>query len=385
MKPHATKPLPPAWIPLSFFGFGVAALGAACLWLLLGAPLPLALLHLLVVGVFAMVAMGALYQFVPVVGMVRLRLVPLAPVHLALAVAGTTAIVLGFQSGNFALVRWGGTLHLIGALLEGLVLYASLRGASIAFPARLAAIALTWFIATAFTGAILATGLAHGLVPQAMLRVHPVLGLAGFFGTIVAAVSFRLLRMFERINEEPRAPTRVIAVIVAALIACIAIRYGTIVLCLVAAVLMYDVVDIARRRNPAYQRETFWYTTFSFAGALAASIASADGAFGLAVTLAVWFFVGTAVTGYMQRIVPFIWWIARARRSGPKNVPALKDMNHSPLGYAILAFWISAGLLWLSGRPSWAAVAGLIAWLGLVLQLLRPFVVRLESSAARPI
>lgn len=376
VKPHASKPVPPAWIPLSFFGFGVAALGCAFLWILCAQVQPFALLHLLAVGVFAMVAMGALYQFVPVVGMVRLRLAPLAGAHLLLAVCGTAALVYGFQTGRFGVVAAGGAAHAAGVVIEAFVLYVTVRGAPIAFPARFAALALTWFIATAISGAVIGSEMSGGSLPGALLHAHPVLGLAGFYGTIVTAVSFRLMRMFERINEETRTPLRVAGVVAAALVALIPVPYSAAALVLVAAVLVYDVFDIARRRNPAYQRETLWYSCVSFLGALAAAVAAASGNALLAAEIALWFFVGAAVVGYLQRIVPFLWWIQRARRSGAKNIPALKELNHSALGYAILVLWVAAGAVWFLRLNPAAAALALAAWCGLVAQLSRAFLLQ---------
>lgn len=329
-----------------------------------------------------MVAMGALYQFVPVVGMVRLRLPQLAAVHLALAICGTAALVFGFQTARFAFVAAGGAAHAAGALVEALVLYVTVRGAAIAFPARFAALALTWLVATILTGIVIGAQLARGSLPQALLHIHPILGLAGFFGTIITAVSFRLLRMFERVDEERRAPLRVLGVAASALIALIPARYATSVIPFIAAVLVYDVYGIARRRNPAYQRETLWYSGVSFLGALAAGIAAAADNSALAVEIAAWFFAGAAVVGYLQRIVPFLWWIQRARRSGALNIPSLKELNHSPLGYAILALWVAAGLLWLSMQERAAAACALAAWCGLVIQLSRAFLLQKRPSSA---
>ncbi len=343
---------------------------------------PFALLHLLVVGVFATVAMGALYQFVPVVGMVKLRFFRLAGVHLVLAVCGTGALVLGFQTGRFDLVTAGGALHGAGVLLEAFVLYATVRGAPIAFPARFAALALTWLLATVLTGVVVGAQLLRGSLPQSLLHVHPILGLAGFYGTIITAVSFRLLRMFERVDAEVRAPLRVAGVAAAALVALIPVRYAMLALVLIAAVLVYDVSAIARRRNPAYQRETLWYSAVSFFGALTAAIAGATGNSALAVEIAAWFFAGAAVVGYLQRIVPFLWWIQRSRRSGARNIPALKELNHSALGYAILALWTAAGLLWIVNAERGAAACAVAAWCGLLIQLARAFLLRKREAGA---
>ena len=360
--------VPPASIALSFFATGVATLGATLTWVVLGEPSPLAVLHLLVVGVFAMVAMGALYQFVPVVGMAPLRSTRLPFVHLAVAVCGTALIICGFESGVLAYVVAGGALHIAGALLELGILIATLwKRENAGMPARLATIAFAWFIATAAAG----IAVTHGtLAPGA----HGIIGIAGFYGTLISAVTFRLLRMFERINVEPRAPLRVLGVTAAAIVAAVAPHVGSIVLAVVAVLLLADLIDIARRRNPAYQRETLLYALISMLGAVLAAAAAAFGLWMQAVEIAVWFFIGGAVAGYAQRIVPFIWWIRRSHLEGARNIPNLAQITSSPLGVVILAAWCAAGTWWvLHPFTRGPAVIALIAWVALIVQLSRPF------------
>lgn len=355
--------IPPPSIPLAFFATSIATLGAALSWAIVDAE-PFVLLHLLVVGVFATMAMGALYQFVPVVGMAPLRLRPLAYVHLALAIAGTSLLALGFHTAQMQLVMDGGILHAAGACLELTVLLATLAsGRNAAMPARLAALAFTWLIATMIAGIFVARG---ALAPG----VHGAMGLAGFYGTIITAISFRLLKMFERVNVESRAPLRAALVTVSAVTAAVWLRAGSVLLVLASLLYLADLAGIARRRNPAYQRETLFYALTSALGATAAATAAAFGQWYVSVVLAVWFFVGCAVIGYIQRIIPFIWWIRRSRTEGPRNVPLLEQLTSPRLGVAILALWIGAGLWWLvspgsAGPPALAVCA----WLNLVLQL----------------
>lgn len=365
---NASKTVPPASIALSFFATGVATLGATLTWVVAGTPAPLAILHLLVVGVFAMVAMGALYQFVPVVGMAPLRSTRVPFVHLFVAVCGTVLLVYGFQSGLSSYVAAGGALHIVGALLESGVLVATLwKRPNAGMPARLATLAFAWFTATAAAGIAVTQG---AIAPG----THAMIGLAGFYGTLISAVTFRLLRMFERINVEPRAPLRVLGVSAAAIVAAIAPRAGSMLLALVAGLLIADLLDIARRRNPAYQRETLLYALLSMLGAFSAAAAAAYGMWTQAIVLAVWFFAGAAVVGHSQRIVPFIWWIRRSRIEGARNIPNLAQINSSALGFSILVLWTAAGVWWLL-QPFTAppAVVALAAWAALLTQLSRPF------------
>ncbi len=371
------KTVPHPAIPFSFFATGLAAIGGAILWPIVQEPSRLALLHLLVVGGYATIAMGALYQFVPVVGMSTLRGAPFAFVHLMLAVAGTCLIVSGFALSRPALLLAGGELQIAGIVIQVAILGATLWRGSRAVPARGASLALGWFAATAVAGSLLADRLQHGLPTGRLVGVHALLGLAGFFGTLIATVSFRLLRMFERYDLESRTALRGISVGAAAALAIFFGRAGTIALIAVALLLAGDLIDVLRHRSPAYQRETLLYTIASSAGAIGAAIAAFAGWWYGAVVLAAWFFVGCAVVGYIQRIVPFIWWIQRARREGVKHIPTLGRMNQSQLGHAILALWVVAGV-WMLAAPldRGPAFVALAAWIALLAQLSRPFVLR---------
>ncbi len=376
MKSGAASTVPPPQIPLAFVATALATLAAILAWEIVAVPTPLALLHALVVGVFLTIAMGLLYQFVPVVAMAPLRLSYLAFVHLALALVGTICLVAGFERADFALVRLGGSLHLGGVVLEAIVLGATLRGRAPAAPAAGAALSLVWLIATVSLGIWLADRFLRNQGGDGAVLYHAFFGIAGFFGTLVTAVTFRLLRMFERVDVEARTPMLALAASLAAILAAFGGRVGGYALLAAAAAVAFNVAAIVRVRDPAYQRETLLYSAISSLGAVAAAATYIAGAREAALTCAVWLYVGTAVVGYLQRIVPFIWWIRRSRAHGTQNIPTLGEMNDSRLGYAIVILWVLAGVLALLDRLSIAAGLGLVAWIGLVVQLARPFSVR---------
>ncbi|MGZ3497381.1 MAG: hypothetical protein ACXWNK_08120 [Vulcanimicrobiaceae bacterium] len=375
MSPSA-KTVPPPQIPLAFVASALLTLGTTLAWNACARPQPLAVLHALVVGVFLTIAMGLLYQFVPVVAMAELRLRPLAYMHLVLAVCGTAMLVTGFERLDFAIVALGGLAHLCGALLEVIVLFTTVRHGKPPAAARGAALSLLWLVLTLGLGIYAADGIAGGDQRSTLAGHHAVFGLAGFFGTLISAVTFRLLRMFERVDRESRTAYVAIGTSIAAALS-LAGRIGSYALLAMAVTIGLDVISIARMRNPAYQRETLCYAAVSAIGALAAACSYLAGAPVQALVFAVWFYIGTAVVGYLQRIVPFIWWIRRSRKEGSKNIPTLAQMNATRLGYAILALWTAAGIAYLlrPDAPAGAAL-GLAAWAALLLQLARPFRLR---------
>ena len=384
MKERAST-VPPPQIPLSFVATALLWLGALLLWNLLGSPPPLAALHALILGFFLTTAMGLIYQFIPVVAMTPLRLQPLCYVHLALAILGTATLVLGFANGNFSAVRDGGTIVLLGVLVQTVVVATTLRGQRPPAPAAAAAFSLLWLLATIVIGLWTAQRILDGDSTGRDVFSHAVVGLAGFFGTLIVGVTLRLLRMFERFDIEPQAPYLAGATGFAAVLALLAVFFAPelvfIPLAVAAAAFLFTLVRVLRDRNPAYQRETLVYALVSGLGALAAPAALAFGDGRLAIILALWVFVGCAVLGYLQRIVPFLWWIARSRREGTRNIPTLGEMNHSALGVAILALWILGGALLAIDQRHLAAAAALLAWIGLLAQLARPFLMQKRSTA----
>ncbi|HEY9085872.1 MAG TPA: hypothetical protein VIN40_08085 [Candidatus Tyrphobacter sp.] len=376
MKNTPAGSIPPPQIPLAFVGVALSTLATTLVWATVAMPAPLALLHAIVVGVFLTTAMGLLYQFVPVVAMAPLRLPYAAYIHLALALAGTLCMVGGFERADFVLVRLGGSLHLCGVVLELIVLGTTLRGHRPPAPAAVGALSLLWLLATMGLGIWLADRLLHGRAIAGTALIHALFGLAGFFGTLISALTLRLLRMFERVDVESRTPVLAMAVTLATLLAAFIGHLGGYVLIAAALAVSLNIAAIARVRNPAYQRETLLYVIVSSAGAIAAAVAYTAGKMEAAVIFAVWFYIGTAAVGYLQRIVPFIWWIRRSRAEGTRNIPTLGEMNDSRLGYTILVFWMLAGVIRLFDNQPLASSFGTVSWIGLVVQLARAFLVR---------
>ncbi|MDE2482769.1 MAG: hypothetical protein KGN02_11310 [bacterium] len=356
-------------------------LGATLVWMLVAAPQPLAVLHALALGVFLTIALGLLYQFVPVVARRTLRMPTLAFVHLACAASGTALVVEGFATLDFTRVAVGGALHALGFALEIAVLAATVVGTRPPAAASGALASLAWLVAALAFGIAAAARLADGIAVAALARAHAIAALAGFFATLIVAISLRLARMFERVDRESRIGALAFAAHLAAL-AALAFRAGAIALACAGALFATEFTRIGRARAPAYQRETFWYALVSCIGGIVACAALWYEANQLAIVCALWLFVGTAVVGYLQRIVPFIAWIARARRDGARATPSLAAMNASALGYAILVCWTAAGIAFTADpRSRIGASIAMLAWIGLVTQLARAFLLRRPSPA----
>ncbi len=197
--------LPLAFIILGLIAFGLAAASLAAdpgLLLLPHAhPYMLALVHLWLPGFLLSIAIGALYQLIPVVLGTPLLLSAIgAWVHLGLHSLGVTLLVNGFASGRFSVVAAGGTLVSAGVLLllwtTWRTFLSSTRRDAVAWSFPLA---VTWLAGTTLSGVVFALNRRAPFIPisvLALLRAHAHVGLAGFFMTLLQGATFQLIPMF---------------------------------------------------------------------------------------------------------------------------------------------------------------------------------------------
>jgi hypothetical protein len=200
---------PPLAIPLSFFltaPLAVAAAGGVLLhngstalvtsW----SPSTLAIAHLGTLGMLGMVMLGALYQMTPVVAGSPVPRVRLAQAVHALLLLGLLGLVPGIGRGAGALVLAG-----VAALAAAFGLFLGQVGVALArAPTRNATVAgmraaLASLLLTVALGAWMALGHAGLGFPgprPLWLQVHLCVGLLGWVGGLISAVSWQVLPMF---------------------------------------------------------------------------------------------------------------------------------------------------------------------------------------------
>jgi hypothetical protein len=199
-----------AKIPLSFIGFGLICLLAAavtnCLQpaLLLQPflhPSVVAYVHLWLPGFLLSVCMGAMYQLMPVVLGVNLRL-PLATAwtHLGLHACGIPLLVAAFATGQYQWAALGGGFVATGVLILTTAVYRTFRASKRRDPAAWSfPLAATWLAVTVCMGVVMALNRRFGFLPLSvvsLLRAHAHLGLVGFFLSLLQGTTFQLVPMF---------------------------------------------------------------------------------------------------------------------------------------------------------------------------------------------
>lgn len=390
----------PFWVPARFLLTGATALALA--WTALavrpdlvlghyGVPGALAVVHLLTLGCFTLVLVGAMHQLVPVLLVTRLAAPRLGgPTYLLLA-AGALGVIFGLGLSRVALLAGGGSLVLAGLLLFGGNLVATVRGAS-----RVDAVARAMLLAVAFLILTASLGLAIALTRvwpgfAALLGyvtpLHLGLGLAGAFFVAIAGAGHKLLAMFVLAHGVGPARLNGLVGCVTAALALLAIHafagprlalgvLPTVAVALLAAavvLLAWDVRAIVRarmRRNVEPAMATY---LAAFVFLLPIPLLLLAGAVPAAVMVALLGFVPLAVSGMLVKITTFLAWQHRyasqiGKRGGPGGVPMLADMTRQPLARTTMAGFVTGGALiviarW-TGSPLLVAAAGTVGALG---------------------
>jgi hypothetical protein len=421
---------PPLWVPLAFFGTAPLALIAAG-WLLVVngefaistgfASVTLAIAHLGTLGFLTMVMMGALYQMTAVVAGSPVRRVRIGHAVYALFVTGVVALIGGIAGGSPRAVFWA-----IALLTPALLLFViPIVRALLRAPARNETVmgmiaALFSFLVTAVLGLWMAHG--HGGMrfpgPRALfIQVHLCVGLLGWVGSLIVAVSWQVLPLFTLSPPVARAARRWVQGLAAAgaflpvvvLVFFYAGAFGgsdarASQLAAVAALpgfvavwLIHPLVSIralrARRRRRSDPSILFWNTALLVApvcgiASVVAYVATDPRWSVLLGWLALFGWAGMLVHGMLERIVPFLVWLHRfAPRAGEPGVPSARALlpdAWARSNFALHATTLAVGTLAIVFRSDLLARAAgvLLLATGLALFAALANVARSRSTAA---
>ncbi len=355
----STDQAPPLNIPLSFYAFAplalvvagtlLAAQGTQLLtthWL----PHTIAWVHLGTLGFLGAVMLGSLYQMVPVVIGAPVPAIRVAHGVALLLALGTTALVAGLTLGIGNVTLAGAALLLVavlGFLLPvGTALLRAAGGGATRTGMRGAVLCL---LALVLIGVRLAWGHATGALPEARtswLAAHVALGLIGWVGGLLAAVSWQVVPMFYLTQPFPATWQRILSQLVpastllAAVLALVQVPLvGILLAALPAAIAVWLVQPILltrlilqrrrRRRDPTLR---FWWlalacSPLTLTCAVLAFLTDWPPASLLFGFLAILGWAGAIVHGMLTRIVPFLTWFHRFTAvAGLAEVPPMKQL-----------------------------------------------------------
>lgn len=351
-----TDQAPPLAIPMAFFLTSPLALMAAGVVLLLHPttlsltrwmPQTMGLVHLGTLGFLGMTMIGALYQMLPVVAGAPIPAIRLAhTVHAAIA-AGTVALFFTLSA-----FERGAALGALLGLGAGVLLFLGpLCVALLRAPTRTATVWGMWVAVLAFAG-LVALGLRQvwaywggpWLDDRALVVLtHAGLGLVGWIGGLIAAISLQVVPMFYLTPGYSRRASRsliggvalavigIVAFAAAGIAPLAPVALGGAVVWLLHPALTVDRIRRRRRRRRDASLN-FWYAGLAIAPLVAIcgvlSAVSADPRWPLLFGwLAIYGWAGLILHGMQTRIVPFLVWFHRfSAFAGLRPIPSMKQI-----------------------------------------------------------
>lgn len=358
----ATANAPDLRLPLGFMGLGVVSYVLLNIVVALSFgrmqafyfrnPPVLVALHLLVLGWGSGVAMGALYQLVPVVLQVKIFSERIGKVQFWFFSAGLTLLIAGFWRFTIPVIIWGATILALGAYLFIYNLVQTLRRVPRwNVTGTFLAAALGFFALTVTWGLVLAYNLRYAYLGRSVfphIGAHLTMGALGWFSLLIIGVGYKLIPMFALTHGHKEDLARKLAISFPAGIGLAALNLllggprpvtlvGLLVVVLSAVLFGYDVRGIMKRRLRRTIDLSLKYALTSLAFLLLTALVGGLGlALGLLtgprevmalVYLGLMGWISTMIVGMMYKIVPFlVWYNKYAPLAGKQKVPLLKEM-----------------------------------------------------------
>lgn len=307
------------------------------------------LTHLFVLGWASMIAMGAVYQLVPVVLNQSLFSQRMGGLHYVFYLVGHTGLIFGFFFFNPRWIAVFCTLLFLAILLFVLNIGITLLRAGQWNPVTLhAGSALVCLILTASSGMFMGFDFTLGKLGVShdqLLYTHIWLGVAGWFGNLIIGFSYKLLPMFSISHNHPvqwQNRTFILfnlAVAGGALSNLTGIgpwsRFSIMLLAVAFCLYVYALHQIRQagiKKNPGagihFTLRVNLLTALCLLGfAVGSFFVSQPSFFILTVWIGLWGWVYLTIIGYLSKIVPFLWWTFQyGNQVGKNKVPLLSEM-----------------------------------------------------------
>ncbi|MGX6442518.1 hypothetical protein ACWM35_04740 [Neobacillus sp. K501] len=359
-------------LPFSFISFSLISLVLSQILILLNGemvadgsfriPAIWSSAHLLVLGWALMVAMGAMYQLVPVAFLTKIWSERFGFVQFfvtAFGIASFSGLLYGVPQK--ALIP--GIITLIGILMFLFQMFMTLKEQ--AKPNILTAFvgtALVCLFLTIFMGITLIYSLKTGFAGssyQAIFQSHLVLGVTGWFTLLIFGFSYKMVPMFSLSHGFPMLQARyVYGIYVSGLVITlisffssnsILLKMGFLLLLAGFSIFSWHISIIIKKRLKKKLDKPFTFALIAIGFGnlihLAAFIALWSNQFsaviGPLVYLYLLLWIVLSIIGYLYKIVPFLWWTYKySKEIGKKSVPSLKDMMNERIVVPLFTFFI---------------------------------------------
>lgn len=345
-------------LPFSFIAFSMVAMFLSQVLLLANGDLLVSgnyripeiwsAAHLFILGWALMVAMGAMYQLVPVA-----FLTPIWNEKFGYFQFAVTAIGISLFAGALYFrpqeALFPGILTIVGVILFLIQMFMTLKNQAKPNVLTLfVGAALVSLLATITMGILLVLSIKTGFASEYYLfifKTHIVLGTTGWFSLLIFGFSYKMVPMFSLAHGySMKAAPYIFVIYAAGLVTLISSFYfnhqvleitGTFMLFSGFAFFAWHISKIIEKRVKKKLDRPFMFAIsgigFGTAIHLFAFISSASGVLFkmagpiLLLYLIVW--IAFSIIGYLYKIVPFLWWTHKySNEIGKHQVPALKQM-----------------------------------------------------------
>lgn len=320
--------------------------------------------HLLVLGWALMVAMGAMYQLVPVAFLTPIWNEKFGFIQFFVTAIGIASFSwMLYVSPQNALIP--GILMLLGILMFLFQMFMTLRKQT--KPNILTAFvgsALVCLFLTIFLGITLIYSLQTGFAGeyyQAIFKSHLLMGVTGWFTLLIFGFSYKMVPMFSLSHGFPMVQARyVYGLYISGLVITLLtffnenhylLKAGFFLLLAGFSVFSWHISIIIKKRLKKRLDHSFTFALVAIGLGniihLAAFIAlwSEHNAalMGPFIYLYLLLWIVLSIMGYLYKIVPFLWWTYKySKEIGKKSVPSLKDMMNEKIVVHLFTLFVIA-------------------------------------------
>ena len=350
-------------LPISFITFSLIALVLSQILLLVNGqmlvngsfriPAIWSAAHLLILGWALMVAMGAMYQLVPVAFLTKIWNEKFGFIQFFVTAIGIASFSwMLYVSPQNALLP--GILMLLGILMFLFQMFMTLRKqATPNILTTFVGSALVCLFLTIFLGITLIYSLQTGFGAeyyQAIFKSHLLMGVTGWFTLLIFGFSYKMAPMFSLSHGFPMVHARyVYGLYISGLVITILsfftsndllLKAGFFLLLAGFSIFSWHISIIIKKRLKKKLDKPFSFSIVAIGLGniihLAAFIALWSEQFskliGPFVYLYLMLWIVLSITGYLYKIVPFLWWTFKYSKEIGKNaVPSLKDMMNEKI------------------------------------------------------
>lgn len=313
--------------------------------------------HLIILGWALMVAMGSMYQLVPVAFLTPIWNERFGFFQFWISAIGVTtfAISLWFFP---KLMIYTGMLAVVGILLFVFQMFMTMRKqAKKNILTLFVGSALFCLFLTISLGLLLAINLGagiSGLNHLAILKSHILLGITGWFTLLIFGFSYKMVPMFSLAHGFSMKLSKWVYSLYMLGLGLTFLSFfmesrgllqaGLTVLFMAFGIFFYHILTILKSRLKKKLDRPFFFSLCAIgfgaiihgAGMVLSFFPTYYTAFGLLIYLYLFCWVVFSIIGYLYKIVPFLWWTHRySKLIGKQNVPTLKEMMNEELSLPI--------------------------------------------------